>query len=215
MIKNNKELESSILRSFQIPFILIGGTIVIGTIGFELIEGWDFLTSLYMTIITLSTVGFGEVKPLSSNGRILVIILVSFGIGAVGYTIGVITRYIVEGELKQTFKRKKMMKQIESLREHFILCGYGRTGKQVALELTKAKQEFIVIDVYAEGFPENPPFPYIVGNATEDEILLNAGIKRAKGLIACLKDDSDNIFVTLSARQLNKEINIISYFRCL
>lgn len=213
MFENDKNLNTSILKSFQIPFILIGGTIVVGTIGFELIEGWDFLTSLYMTVITLSTVGYGEVGHLSDNGRILVMILIAFGIGVFGYTIGTITKYIVDGELKNTFKRKKMMRQIESLREHFILCGYGRTGKQVALELVKAKKEFIVIDLYSEGFPENPPFPYIIGNATEDEILLEAGIKRANGLIACLKDDSDNIFVTLSARQLNKEINIIS--RCL
>jgi len=203
----------SIIRSFRAPFLLIISTLLVGILGFEIIEGWSFLDSLYMTVITLGTVGFSEIKTLSSAGRIFTIFLISFGITVVGYTIGSITRYIVEGEIKNIFIRKKMMKNVKNMEKHFIICGYGRTGKQVADELLKAKKDFVVIDNKEDDLKEIGKFPYLIGDATDDEILIEAGIKKAKGLVASLKDDSDNLFVTLSARGLNKDIFIAT--RCL
>ncbi|MFC1726474.1 potassium channel family protein [candidate division KSB1 bacterium] len=206
--------EISLYKTIRGPIVLIVGTIVFGVLGYEIIEGWDFLESLYQTVITLSTVGFGEIKKISDAGRVFTIILVGFGIGSFGYTIGSITSFIVEGELKQTFRRKKMMKKINSLADHFILCGYGRTGKQVANEFLKEKQDFVVIDTDEKELSVyEDQFPVIIGNATEDETLIKAGIERARGLVACLKDDADNIFVTLSARQLNHKITIVT--RCM
>ena len=208
------EKEISLYKTLRGPVVLIVGTIVFGVLGYEIIEGWSFLESLYQTVITLSTVGFGEIQEISNAGRVFTIILVAFGIGSFGYTIGSITSFIVEGELKQTFRRKKMMKKISSLTEHFILCGYGRTGRQVASEFLKEKKDFVVIDTNEDELSKYEElFPVIIGNATEDDTLVKAGIERAKGLVACLKDDADNIFVTLSARQLNHKITIVT--RCL
>ena len=208
------EKEISLYKTLRGPVVLIVGTIVFGVLGYEIIEGWSLFESLYQTVITLSTVGFMEIKEVSQGGRIFTIILIAFGIGSFGYTIGSITSFIVEGELKQTFKRKKMMKKINSLTDHFILCGYGRTGRQVASEFIKENKDFVVIDTNEDELSKYEElFPVIIGNATEDETLVKAGIERAKGLVACLKDDADNIFVTLSARQLNHKITIVT--RCL
>jgi len=181
-----------------------------GTSGYTLIEGWSPLDALYMTLITLTTVGFGEVHPLSPSGKVFTMILVVMGIGGVAYTLSVIGQMIVEGEIKKLLGRRKMQKGLKELEDHYIVCGFGRVGRRIAQELCVRKVPFVVID-------KDPPkieqaekdcFLFVQGDATSDQTLQEAGIKRAKGLITAVVNEADNVFIVLSARQLNPKLFI-------
>ncbi len=198
----------------KILFLLILSFLVIfiGAVGYMFIEHWSFLESLYMTIITLSTVGFGEVHPLSPKGEIFTIFLIFMGIGVVAYTIGSVAQFMVEGHIKKILERRAMQKKIDKLRGHYIVCGYGRVGKGVCEELKREKRPLVVIEhdpeVIAEIEKQN--LLYVQGEATEDEVLLKAGVKQAAGLLAVLGSDADNVYVVLTARELNPNIQIVA-----
>ena len=193
------------------PILVITAVIAYGTIGYMLIEGWNVLDSLYMTVITLTTVGYEEVHVLSDTGRLFSIVLMISGIGAMFYALGVGARVLLEGELRYILGRKRLSKKIENLKNHYIICGFGRMGKIICSELMQNKAPFVVI----EGDPEivatmDADILALQGDATQDSVLKEAGIERAKGLISVLASDASNLYVVLSARGLNPNLNIVA-----
>jgi voltage-gated potassium channel len=186
--------------------------IAIGVIGYMIIERWSFVDALYMTVITISTVGYGEVHVLSAVGKAFSIVLIVAGVGVVMYTATMIVQYLIEGRFFNTRRRRRMQEKISKLKNHFILCGYGRVGREVAYVFEQEETPFIVIDVNDEAVSNanNDGYLYLQGNATSDEIIKEAGIDRAKGLIATMGSDADNIYVTLSAREMRPDIFIIA-----
>jgi len=187
--------------------------IILGTIGYIAIEAYTFLEALYMTIITVATVGFTEVHPLSSEGRIFTIFLIITSFGTFAYAITSITQYIIDGEFREYFKTKRLTAEMEKLENHVIICGYGRNGKQAARVLKSHNQRFVVIEQQVDpvqSMSEKYPHLVISGDATQDNILMQAGIERARAIIATLPADADNLFIVLSARALNPKLNIIS-----
>lgn len=201
-------------RNQRIVSILILGTslLVGGTLGYMLIEGWTLAESLFMTVITLSTVGYGEVQPLTPVGQVFSIILIMFGVGTVAYSFSTVADYIVAGELYGVLRRQRMIREIGKLRNHYIICGYGRVGRQVAEGLRNDGYEIVVIENDPEQIRplEEDLINHILGDAAEDRMLQEAGIEHARGLFTCLRDDADNVLVTLSARTLNPSIFIIA-----
>lgn len=191
--------------------------VMIGVFGFHFIEGYSIVDSLYMTIITMSTVGYevlGE-NGLSVEGKIFVIFLIIFSIGTFLNVVSVITSFIVEGEVRSLFKDYKVNKEIEKLKNHVIICGLGRNGREAAMELISFGTPFIVIEKDKDNiarFMESHEGELLVleGDAIEDEILEKAQIKSAKGIITSLPNDADNVFVTLTARELNPKIEIVA-----
>lgn len=193
-------------------FMLLTLILIIGVVGFKIMSGYTWLDSLYMTVITITTVGFGEVNPLDEEAKVFTIFLILTSFIVVGYSIKVITEYILTKNNVEELKQKKMQKKIDSLNNHIIICGYGRNGKQAATKLLAYKKEFVVIERDKELIEkyESELVPFVVGNANEDEILYQAGVERASCLISALPNDADNLFVVLSARQINESMNIIS-----
>lgn len=192
--------------------LLLGLLISIGVIGFMLVSGDTLIDALYMTVITLSTVGFGLIHPLTTPEKIFTIFLIFLSVGLYGYILKVISENIANGTFFEELKQKKMQKKINSLKGHTIVCGYGRNGKQALIKLKKFNQNIVVIEQGSDLalLLENEGNMVVLGNATEDEILEKAGIQHAKSLIVALPSDADNLFVVLSARQMNKELTIIS-----
>jgi len=185
-------------------------TIITGTIGYEVIEGWSFLDSIYMTITTITTVGFSEVHPLSDPGRIFSIFLILGGMGGAFYALTGVITYIVEGNIGATWGRRRMENKITQLKDHFILCGFGRVGEEIASIFKEEEVRFVVIDNRPEctARAEQAGYLYVEGDATSDEILKEAGIEKARGLVAALGSDIDNTYITLSARGLFPSIFI-------
>jgi len=196
----------------NIAIILLIAVLIIGVFGFKTMTDYSWIDSLYMTVITITTVGFGEVKPLDPETKIFTIFLILTSVVIVGYAIKVITEYILTKNDLEELKQKKMQKKIDALSNHVIICGYGRNGKQAAKKLLAHKRSFVVIETKKETVDKHQSdlVPFVLGNANEDEILLQAGVERADCLISALPNDSDNVFVVLSARQINKNIRIIS-----
>jgi len=193
--------------------LLILTSFSVGITGYILIEGFTFLEALYMTVTTISTVGFMEVHPLSDTGRVFTIILIVSNIGLFFYGVTLIAKFIIEGEFRKFFKHYNVNKKMEKLENHVIVCGYGRTGKQICLELTDDKIPFIVIesrDNVIEYLKVDEHILFHEGDATEEDTLLLAGIKKAKAIITTLPEDPDNVYVVLTARELNPDITIIS-----
>jgi len=191
---------------------LIALIVSFGTIGYMVIEEWDFIDSLYMTIITLTTVGFKEVHDLSLSGRIFTIVLLIGGVGTVFYTLGIGAKIIVEGELQEVYGRRRLEKKLKDLRDHYIVCGYGRMGKIVARELKHEKLKFAVIEkneVILDSDEKNGTL-IIQGDATSDDLLKRVGIERAKCLISVLPTDAENLYVVLSARGLKPDLLIVA-----
>lgn len=182
-----------------------------GTVGYMAIEGYGFLNALYMTVITLSTVGFHEVHPLSEAGQIFTIILIIVNIGTFTYFITQISQYFLDGEFSRTFKLLNMKEQIQKLSGHVILCGYGRNGHEAAQIFSQRNKEFVVIEKDEEHKHDGQPVPkyFLHGDATHDELLREAGIEKASAIIASLPDDAANLFIVLTARELNPLIKII------
>jgi voltage-gated potassium channel len=174
------------------------------------IEGWNFLDALYMTIITLTTVGYGEVHRLSTQGRIFNIFLMVGGVGTVFYALSTGARVVLEGELQEVFGRKRLKKKIKELNRHYIICGYGRMGRIICRELKAKGEDFIVIEKAPGKLQENDNMLIVEGDATQDEVLMEAGIRNAKGLISVLPTDAENLFVVLSARALNHDLLIVA-----
>lgn len=184
----------------------------VGVIGFKLLSGYSLVDALYMTVITITTVGFGEVTPLNDNAKIFTIFLIMASVVIVGYALTVITEYILSSNNIEELKQKKMKKKINNLSNHIIICGYGRNGKQAAKKLLAHKNPFVIIEKDKEIIEkfQSEELSFVYGNANEDEVLFEAGVERADTLISALPNDADNLFIVLSARQINKKMRIIS-----
>lgn len=185
----------------------------IGATGYHYIEGFNFIDSLYMTVITISTVGFSEVKQLSNEGKLFTIFLVLISLGTVAYAVSVVTTHFVEAQVNYLFRGTRQRIISKKMKDHVIICGFGRNGHQAAFDLSKQKKNCVVIDKNQESMSELTDLPgvaIVVGDATDDEVLLKAGIKNAKALIATLPVDADNLYITLTSRFMNPEMKIIS-----
>ncbi len=183
-----------------------------GILGFRYFSSYTWIDAIYMTVITITTVGFGEVQPLDSFDKIFTSILILSSIFIVGYAISVITEYLLSKNNIGNLKQKRMEKKIAKLKNHIIVCGYGRNGKQAAHKLHAYKQPFVVIEKNQDIVEKyaNDEYLFVLGNANEDEILKKAGVEQAQTLICALPSDADNLFIVLSARQIKKELKIIS-----
>ncbi|KAB1068233.1 potassium channel protein [Tamlana haliotis] len=186
--------------------------ILIGVFGFRYISDYTWIDALYMTVITMTTVGFSEVVPLDAESKIFTIFLIFASVVIVGYALSIITEYILSKNDVEELKQKRMQKMIDSFNDHVVICGYGRNGKQAAKKLKAYKKPFVVIEKNKEleDRLQMDDVPYVIGNANEDDILKQAGVDRASSFISALPNDADNLFVVLSARQLNSTINIVS-----
>ncbi len=193
---------------------LLALIIVVGTVGFLFLEDeFTVLDAFYMTIITVSTVGFSEVGQLSDGGRVFTALLIITSFGTFAYALTSITSYLVGGEYRKYFKEYRMLKNLEELSDHVIVCGYGRVGTQAASQLMAHHNQFVVVeqdDQIIEAFELKREFPFLKGNATTDEDLIKAGIEKAAALITTLPSDADNLFVVLTAREINPNLTIIS-----
>jgi voltage-gated potassium channel len=188
-------------------FIII---VAIGVIGYMIIEKWEFLDALYMTVTTITTVGFREVFPLSEGGRIFTIFLIIGGVGGALYILTTIMGYLIEGQFDITLGRRRMKNKIARLKKHFILCGYGRVGEEIAQTFSEEGAPFVIISNNQEHVDkaEKEGYLAIFGDATDDDVLEEAGIKRAYGLVSAVGSDTDNTFITLSARELKPDLFI-------
>jgi voltage-gated potassium channel len=201
-----------LFKGLFIPLLLMLALILAGTIGYMVIEGFAFLEALYMTVITVGSVGFSEVHPLSPVGRIFTIILILVNLGLFTYSISLLTRYFFDAKVIQQFKFFKMENSIKQLQQHVIICGFGRNGKESAQVLHDNKIPFVVLEEKndLEADPDFEVKYFLKGDATKDETLIDAGIKNARAIIITLPVDADNLFVVLTAKQLNPNIKIIS-----
>ncbi|WP_410005937.1 potassium channel family protein [Aequorivita nionensis] len=194
-----------------VALLLLLVVFMTGIFGFRFFSDYSWIDAIYMTVITITTVGYGEVMPLSPSEKIFVSLLIISSIFIVGYAISVITEYILSKNIG-VLRQKKVQRKLESMHDHIIVCGFGRNGKQAAQKLLAYNRPFVIIEKNEEVIDrfsdENTLF--ILGNAIEDEILLKAGIERASTLICATPSDADNLFVVLSARQMNKNLKIIS-----
>jgi voltage-gated potassium channel len=192
--------------------IILFVVVIIGTLGYRVLEGWSFLDSLYMVIITLFTVGFQEVHSLSPFGKMFTILIIVAGVSVAVYAGTQLVEIIIEGEILGYGRRRKMDKKIKDMKNHYIICGYGRTGHQVGAEFDSARVPYVVVDQKQEIEEQLGPrdIPYIVGDITSDDNLIKAGIKSARGLITTADSDVANLYVTLSARVLNPDLYIVA-----
>jgi voltage-gated potassium channel len=190
--------------------ILVFFLITVGTAGYTVIEGWNFLDSVYMTVTTVTTVGYREIHPLSNRGIVFTLFLIVGGVGTMLYALSAGARTILEGELREVYGRRKLEKRIKALSGHYIICGYGRMGKIVARELMGEGVSSVVIEKTPGSYEERGDVLMLAGDATQDPILKEAGIERAKGLISVLPTDAENLFVVLSARGLNPNLLIVA-----
>jgi len=203
---------SSPLRDLLREAGLLLIVILAGTIGYRIIEGWSLVDSLFMTVTTISTVGYSEVHPLSTLGRIFSIFLILGGVGAAFHILTTLVQHIIEGEFGIRIGRQRMEAKIKKLRDHFILCGYGRVGEATASALKQHKAKFVVIEITQENADKSRQagFLTIQGDATKDETLRTAGIDKARALIAALGDDADNTYTILAAQQLNPTLPMVA-----
>jgi voltage-gated potassium channel len=198
---------------FFIPLGVLLTLWIIGTIGYVLIDNYTWFDAFYMTIITVATVGYGEVEPLSTGGKIFTAFLIITSFGTFAYAVSSITKFVFDGEFNDFFKNRKLNATIEKLTDHVIICGYGRNGRQAAQVLKKHHKRFVVIENNSklnESITHQFKELVLTGDATQDEILLKAGVMSAKALITTLPVDADNLFIVLTARNLNKNLTIIS-----
>ena len=197
---------------FSIAFLLLSILVVGGTLGYVWLEGWPLGDSLYMTMITITTVGFGEVRPLSPEGRQFTILLLIFSIATVGYSVTTLIGFVFEGQIFLAMRGRRMERAISKLKDHHIICGCSAIGREVAFELRRAGAPFVIVDLNPgqSELSQDESVLFLEGNAENDEVLRAAGIERAKGLVAALRDDVDNVFVVLTARQMNPKLTIVA-----
>ena len=197
---------------FTFSLILTAALILIGTGGYMIIEGWPVSDAIYMTIITLATVGYGEVHQVSGVGRIFTIFLIVSGVGYFMYVVGLLVQFLVEERIRVILGRRKLDKQIAKLKDHYIVCGYGRIGRVLARYLTERYLNVVIIEKNEsrQAAMDEDGVLYLMGEATDENLLLRAGIKDAKGLITAVATDADNVFLTLIAKQLNPGLFIVA-----
>lgn len=205
-------MERRLLRRAILLAGLLLFTLCAGTVGFRIIEGYSLFDAFYMTLITVTTVGYQEVHPLSDAGRLFNSALILFGVSVVFFAVGAMTQTIIEMELHDRFGKRRTRKAIMKMHDHFILCGFGRVGRNAALELQKTGAPFVVIDRNEQrvAHAAEAGMTAVVADAMRDETLREAGIERARGFVAALATDADNVFVILTARSLNPELTIVT-----
>jgi voltage-gated potassium channel len=201
---------SELRRRFIFAVALVVLVASFGTAGYMLLEGWNFIDSLYMTVITLASVGFKEVHDLSPFGRIFTIIIIIGGVGTVAYALSAGAKIILEGELQEVYGRRRLEKKIREMKNHYIVCGYGRMGKIICRELREKNVKFVIVEKQPDMHQEKDDLLIFPGDATKDEVLKELGIERAKGLVTVLPTDAENLFVVLSARGLNPNLFIVA-----
>src|SRR6266436_1841637 len=199
---------------FKIRYAImaLAAAIVFGTIGFHLVEGWSLADSLYATVQTLTTVGYGDVTPRSGGGRLFAIAVMLIGAGGVALAVSTIVQSVVKWELVSTFGQRRLTKKMSKLRDHYIICGSGRVGSHLIRDLLSANESFVVIEndqQHAAEFSQRG-VDVLVGDATLEESLRDVGVERARGLAACLPNDDDNVYVVLTARDLNPNLRIVA-----
>lgn len=202
------QLRRRILLLVSLPLSLLA----IGTVGYRLIEGWGWIDSFYMAAITITTVGFGEVRPLSDVGRVFTVFLILAGVGIVAYGFGALMEVLLTADFATTLRRRRMSKELGKLKGHVIVCGFGRVGHSAVTSLDKGGRPIVVIERDPERVVDaRTVTAYVLeGDATKDETLVEAGIEQAWGLIVCTADDSRNLFIVLSARSLNPQLYIVT-----
>jgi len=204
--------EESRLHRFTKPSLLLFGVVVLGAVGYVYLEGMSFLDGLYMAVITVTTVGLREVQPLDAAGRVYTIVLILFGVGAATYFATTVADYLIAGEIKGFLDKRKMQKKIEQLQDHFIVCGYGRMGEQVAFEFRREGKPIVVVEgdeEICQAALEAGHFA-LHGDAQDDNVLEAAGVKRAYGLVTVLDEDASNLMVIVSAHAMNEKLFIIA-----
>jgi voltage-gated potassium channel len=198
-------------NSLQIIFLLLL-ILIAGTLGYHFIEGWSLFDSLYMSVITLATVGYSETHPLTIPGRVFTIFLILGGMGIILYGISEITQFIVQGGIGGILRRRKMERTIKKISHHYILCGAGKNGHYVLEELIRTKRKVVAVEKDPKKVQSliNRGIPTIEGDASSDNVLRSAGIDRAIGLVSTLPEDKDNLFVVITARGLNPNLRIVA-----
>lgn len=201
-------------RNRRIIFLLSLIAVVMagGTAGYMLIEGWSLFESIYMTVITVSTVGFQEIRPLSDAGKLFTVGFIASSIFTVGYTVTTLISYIFEGQIASAMRERKMKKKISSIKNHYIICGFGSVGRETAEEFHRQRIPFIIMEKTPDEteIARFPDYLFFQGDATEEADLEAARIDKAAGLVSCLSDDHQNLFVVLTARQLYPHLQIVS-----
>ncbi|MEN8687678.1 MAG: potassium channel protein [Desulfuromonadales bacterium] len=200
------------VRHLRFSVAALVSVIALGTLGYATIEDWRAFDALYMTIITLATVGFKEVHELSPEGKLFTIVLIISGTGIIAYTLSSLIQFTLEGQLRKILGRKKLESRIGKLRDHYIICGYGRIGHLICREFHSRPTPFVIVEQnpsYIERL-EREGYLFVEGDATDDETLQAAGIEHAKGLITAVTSDTDNVYITLTARGLNPKLFILA-----
>ncbi|UII28158.1 potassium channel family protein [Fulvivirga maritima] len=208
----NSNLSRSITKLIYATILFLI-SLVVGTGGYIVLENYSFIDALYMAVITFATVGYTEVNALSASGKIFTLVYIIFNLGIFAYTVSVLSTFLFEGELSRVFKNYISNREVNKLKDHVIVCGFGRNGAMACEELHKAQKEFVIIErdnSLIEAFPLDRKYSFINGNATLDEILLEAGLERASTVITALPSDADNVFITLTAKEINPRINVIA-----
>jgi voltage-gated potassium channel len=207
-------LDGTLDRTTHLIIVVLFSALLValGTVGYMLIENWSLLDSLYMTVITLSTIGYGEVHAVSQPGRIFTLVLIVLGVGFFLYVIGNVVQFLVEGRIRIVLGRHKLDKQINQLNNHYIVCGYGRMGRALCRYLTQKQLKFVVIEKNVDRISvmNEDGILYIAGEATAEENLMKAGLKKASNLITALGTDADNVFLVLLAKGLNPNIYVVA-----
>jgi voltage-gated potassium channel len=200
------------VRHLKISTAVLFMLVSLGTFGYMAIEGWRFIDALYMTIITLGTVGFEVVRPLSDAGKLFTIALIIVGVSVLGYIVGSLAQIMFEGQFQRILGRKKVEKQINALSGHYIICGFGRIGSLICKEFKANNLPFVIVekDIETTEKLDEEGYLHLKGDATLDETLLKAGIKQAKGLISVVTSDTENVYIVLTARGLNPELFILA-----
>jgi voltage-gated potassium channel len=196
------------LSRFRLPLALLVFTVLYGTLGYRFLEGWSWLDSGYMTMISLTTVGYREVEPLDASGQIFTISLLFFGVVTLLSAVGVGTELLASGELSAAMRRRRLHRQLGGLNDHAVICGFGRVGRAAAAELEREDVPYAVVDVAEELGIED--VPHVVGNATDEAALRAAGIERARSLLCAVDSDAVNVYVTITARALNEGLTIVA-----
>jgi voltage-gated potassium channel len=212
LYSNFEQKYQRIQRELMAGAIALGGVFLIGTLWYRLVEGWSWEDAAYMTVITLATVGYGETHPLGSRGRIFTIALIVLGVVNIGYIVNRFTEAVIQGYFQEGIRLRQQRRLMESLSEHYIICGFSRTGRQIAKEFRAEGVPFVVIDSELESVQRAQAENYIVyqGDATLDETLLRVGVERAICIVAALPSDAENLYTVLSAKTLNSEIRAIA-----
>jgi voltage-gated potassium channel len=181
--------------------LIFGSIVALEGVGYALIEGWPWIDAFYMAIITVTTAGFAEVHPLTSAGRLFTAVLIMLGVGGITYSFSALTNYVIAGELQGVLEKRRMKHKIRSMMEHYIVCGFGRAGYQVCAELKREGQPLVVVDTKQSSVERArvQGYPVVVGNAGDDQVLHEAGVERARGLVAAVDSDAANLLVVLSA----------------